>query len=230
LTDIPDQGPRSRTDVHQAVSKSPAVTHGVRHGSVRWPRPRRRVAASGPATSRSRCRLACGGTPTGSRGVRLRLRHSRAADLAEESTVICLADPDQRIFDHSPGVDEHRLEDLRNALHQFGRHRADVSEAGPTQPVEHRFDYGVVTRQLPHPRSPWMVQRVNSAVREATVSADAKSLAPYAVPTAPPSPGWSELIQPLYRESADRDRQRQAVVEVAPRRRARHAQVVRYGV
>ena len=46
-----------------------------------------------------------------------------AADLAEESTVICLADPDQRIFDHSPGVDEHRLEDLRNALHQFGRHR-----------------------------------------------------------------------------------------------------------
>jgi DNA helicase-2/ATP-dependent DNA helicase PcrA len=36
--------------------------------------------------------------------------------LSEGSTVTCLADPDQRIFDHLPGVDEHRLEDVRETL------------------------------------------------------------------------------------------------------------------
>lgn len=36
--------------------------------------------------------------------------------LAEQSTVLCLADPDQRIFDHLDGIDEHRLDDLRQAL------------------------------------------------------------------------------------------------------------------
>jgi DNA helicase II / ATP-dependent DNA helicase PcrA len=36
--------------------------------------------------------------------------------LAEQSTILCLADPDQRIFEHLEGVDEHRLEDLRGAL------------------------------------------------------------------------------------------------------------------
>lgn len=36
--------------------------------------------------------------------------------LSSGSRIICLADPDQRIFDHIEGVDEHRLVDLRNAL------------------------------------------------------------------------------------------------------------------
>lgn len=36
--------------------------------------------------------------------------------LAATSTVICLADPDQRIFDYLDGVDEHRLQDALEAL------------------------------------------------------------------------------------------------------------------
>lgn len=36
--------------------------------------------------------------------------------LAARSAVICLADPDQRIFEYLDGVDEHRLEDARQAL------------------------------------------------------------------------------------------------------------------
>lgn len=36
--------------------------------------------------------------------------------LSERSTLICLADPDQRIFDHIEGVDEHRLEDAKTLL------------------------------------------------------------------------------------------------------------------
>lgn len=36
--------------------------------------------------------------------------------LANGSRIICLADPDQRIYDFVPGVDEHRIEDLRELL------------------------------------------------------------------------------------------------------------------
>jgi DNA helicase-2/ATP-dependent DNA helicase PcrA len=36
--------------------------------------------------------------------------------LSEASTTICLADPDQRIFDHIEGVDEHRLEEAKKVL------------------------------------------------------------------------------------------------------------------
>lgn len=36
--------------------------------------------------------------------------------LSEQSTIICLADPDQRIFDHIEGVDENRLDDAKVAL------------------------------------------------------------------------------------------------------------------
>lgn len=36
--------------------------------------------------------------------------------LSQRSTIICLADPDQRIFDHIEGVDEHRLEEAKKAL------------------------------------------------------------------------------------------------------------------
>lgn len=36
--------------------------------------------------------------------------------LAEWATVVCLADPDQRIYGHLEGVDEHRLDDARTAL------------------------------------------------------------------------------------------------------------------
>lgn len=36
--------------------------------------------------------------------------------LSERSTIICLADPDQRIFDHIEGVDEHRLENAKILL------------------------------------------------------------------------------------------------------------------
>ncbi|MGX1805433.1 UvrD-helicase domain-containing protein [Nocardia sp. NPDC055321] len=36
--------------------------------------------------------------------------------LSKRSTIICLADPDQRIFDHIEGVDEHRLEEAKKTL------------------------------------------------------------------------------------------------------------------
>jgi len=36
--------------------------------------------------------------------------------LSEHSTTICLADPDQRIFDHLEGVDEHRLAEAKKTL------------------------------------------------------------------------------------------------------------------
>lgn len=36
--------------------------------------------------------------------------------LAKQSKIVCLADPDQRIFDHLDGVDEHRLAELRKEL------------------------------------------------------------------------------------------------------------------
>lgn len=36
--------------------------------------------------------------------------------LSARSTIICLADPDQRIFDHIEGVDEHRLEEAKEIL------------------------------------------------------------------------------------------------------------------
>ncbi|UAK31984.1 ATP-dependent helicase [Nocardia asteroides] len=36
--------------------------------------------------------------------------------LSKQSTIICLADPDQRIFDHIDGVDENRLEEAKKAL------------------------------------------------------------------------------------------------------------------
>lgn len=36
--------------------------------------------------------------------------------LSARSTIICLADPDQRIFDHIEGVDEHRLEEAKQTL------------------------------------------------------------------------------------------------------------------
>ncbi len=36
--------------------------------------------------------------------------------LSEQSTIICLADPDQRIYDHIEGVDEHRLEEAKKTL------------------------------------------------------------------------------------------------------------------
>ena len=36
--------------------------------------------------------------------------------LANESTIICLADPDQRIFDHLPGVDEARIQQAVDTL------------------------------------------------------------------------------------------------------------------
>lgn len=36
--------------------------------------------------------------------------------LSATSTIICLADPDQRIFDHIEGVDEHRLEEAKKVL------------------------------------------------------------------------------------------------------------------
>lgn len=36
--------------------------------------------------------------------------------LSTTSTIICLADPDQRIYDHIEGVDEHRLEEAKKVL------------------------------------------------------------------------------------------------------------------
>jgi len=36
--------------------------------------------------------------------------------LSASSTIVCLADPDQRIFDHLDGVDEHRLDEVKKVL------------------------------------------------------------------------------------------------------------------
>lgn len=58
--------------------------------------------------------------------------------LASESKIICLADPDQRIFDHLEGVDEHRLSDLREALSPTP---FDLSEDNHRSPGGGLLDY-----------------------------------------------------------------------------------------
>jgi DNA helicase-2/ATP-dependent DNA helicase PcrA len=57
---------------------------------------------------------------------------------AEESTVLCLADPDQRIFDHLDGVDEHRLTEAKQILHPT---TFDLAEDNHRSPGGGLLDY-----------------------------------------------------------------------------------------
>ncbi|MFI5696486.1 UvrD-helicase domain-containing protein [Kribbella sp. NPDC051586] len=71
--------------------------------------------------------------------------------LSEQSTIICLADPDQRIFDHLPGVDEHRIQDVRTALEPDA---FDLSEDNHRSPGSGLLDYAnAVLRNRPSARS-----------------------------------------------------------------------------
>lgn len=58
--------------------------------------------------------------------------------LAEDSTTVCLADPDQRIFDHLDGIDEYRLEELRKTLLPTS---FDLSEDNHRSPSGGILDY-----------------------------------------------------------------------------------------
>ncbi|GAA3097119.1 DNA helicase-2/ATP-dependent DNA helicase PcrA [Kribbella aluminosa] len=70
--------------------------------------------------------------------------------LSERSTIVCLADPDQRIFDHLPGVDEHRIQDVRTALEPVS---FDLSEDNHRSPGSGLLDYAnAVLRNRPSAR------------------------------------------------------------------------------
>lgn len=66
-----------------------------------------------------------------------------------KSTVICLADPDQRIFDHIPGVDAERI---NHAVDHLQPKRFDLSGDNHRSPSGGLLDYAnSVLRNTPHP-------------------------------------------------------------------------------
>ena len=66
---------------------------------------------------------------------------------SERSMVICLADPDQRIFDHIEGVDEQRLADVKTTLNP---HTFDLSSDNHRSPASGILEYANgVLRNLP---------------------------------------------------------------------------------
>lgn len=67
--------------------------------------------------------------------------------LSEASTIICLADPDQRIFDHIEGVDEHRLEEAKKVLQP---NSFDLSSDNHRSPASGILEYAnAVLRNTP---------------------------------------------------------------------------------
>lgn len=67
--------------------------------------------------------------------------------LSGASTIICLADPDQRIFDHIEGVDEHRLEAARKLLQP---ENFDLSSDNHRSPASGILEYAnAVLRNTP---------------------------------------------------------------------------------
>ncbi|MFE7244869.1 UvrD-helicase domain-containing protein [Streptomyces sp. NPDC057580] len=71
--------------------------------------------------------------------------------LSAESTVICLADPDQRIFGHLEGVDEGRLDE---AIAYLQPKQFDLSKDNHRSPGGGLLDYAnAVLRNVPHPKS-----------------------------------------------------------------------------
>jgi DNA helicase-2/ATP-dependent DNA helicase PcrA len=68
---------------------------------------------------------------------------------AAKSTVICLADPDQRIFDHIPGVDPERI---NQAIAHLQPRQFDLSGDNYRSPSGGLLDYAnAVLRNVPHP-------------------------------------------------------------------------------
>jgi DNA helicase II / ATP-dependent DNA helicase PcrA len=67
--------------------------------------------------------------------------------LSTDSTIICLADPDQRIYDHIEGVDEHRLEETKKVLHP---QTFDLSSDNHRSPASGLLEYAnAVMRNTP---------------------------------------------------------------------------------
>lgn len=72
--------------------------------------------------------------------------------LSETSTIICLADPDQRIFDHIDGVDEHRLKEAKRVLQPKA---FDLSSDNHRSPASGILEYAnAVLRNTPAPEPP----------------------------------------------------------------------------
>lgn len=83
---------------------------------------------------------------------------------AAKSTVICLADPDQRIFDHIPGVDAERI---NHAIDHLQPTRFDLSADNHRSPSGGLLDYAnAVLRANPHP-APEAVQTIHYATYNA---------------------------------------------------------------
>jgi DNA helicase-2/ATP-dependent DNA helicase PcrA len=67
--------------------------------------------------------------------------------LSGKSTIVCLADPDQRIFDHIEGVDEHRLTELQEVLRPT---LFDLSDDNHRSPSRGLLDYAnAILRKQP---------------------------------------------------------------------------------
>lgn len=72
--------------------------------------------------------------------------------LSATSTIICLADPDQRIYDHIEGVDEHRLEEAKKVLHP---EIFDLSSDNHRSPASGLLEYAnAVLRNTPTAEPP----------------------------------------------------------------------------
>ncbi|MFB6700891.1 UvrD-helicase domain-containing protein [Streptomyces rubiginosohelvolus] len=70
--------------------------------------------------------------------------------LSSKSTLVCLADPDQRIYDHIPGVDPERI---NHAIQHLQPTRFDLSADNHRSPTGGLLDYAnAVLRNSPHPK------------------------------------------------------------------------------
>ncbi|MFF7205322.1 UvrD-helicase domain-containing protein [Streptomyces sp. NPDC008141] len=68
---------------------------------------------------------------------------------SSRSTLVCLADPDQRIYDHIPGVDPERI---NHAIQHLQPTRFDLSADNHRSPTGGLLDYAnAVLRNAPHP-------------------------------------------------------------------------------
>lgn len=75
--------------------------------------------------------------------------------LSGTSAIICLADPDQRIFDHIEGVDEYRLEEAKKVLHPA---TFDLSSDNHRSPASGILEYAnAVLRNIPTAAPPNVV-------------------------------------------------------------------------
>lgn len=78
--------------------------------------------------------------------------------LSEASTIICLADPDQRIFDHIDGVDENRLAEAKEILEP---RTFDLSSDNHRSPASGILEYAnAVLRNIPTPEPSNVITRI----------------------------------------------------------------------